>query len=63
VSGPLLLFAIAEDTPKVNRNQLLAARQQSSGSAEWRTETGAGSLRLVPFWTIKDETYFTYLRV
>jgi len=63
VSGPLVLFAISDDTPKVTRAQLLAAKQQSQGSAEWRTDTDGGALRLTPFWAIKDETYFTYLVV
>jgi DUF1680 family protein len=61
--GPLVLFAISDDTPKVTRAQLLAAKQQGQGSAEWHVDTNDGSLRLSPFWAIKDETYFTYLRV
>jgi DUF1680 family protein len=63
VCGPVVLFAINDDTPKVTRSQLLAARQQSRGSAEWLADTGAGPLRLAPFWVVKDETYFTYLSV
>jgi DUF1680 family protein len=61
--GPLVLFALSDDTPRVTRAQLLAARQENKGSTEWRTDTERGSLRLVPFWAIKDETYFTYLSV
>jgi uncharacterized protein len=61
--GPLVLFAIADDTPKVTRAQLLAAVQQSPGSSEWRATTTEGSVRLAPFWAIKDEQYFTYLSV
>jgi DUF1680 family protein len=63
VCGPLVLFAVSDDTPRVSRAQLLAARQQGAGSAEWRADTVNGSLRLAPFWAIKDETYFTYLLV
>jgi DUF1680 family protein len=59
--GPLVLFALSDDTPQVTREQLLAAQQQSGGGVEWRTETANGPLRLLPFWAIKDETYFTYL--
>lgn len=63
VCGPLVLFAVSEDTPKVTRAQLLAARQQSTGSSEWRADTAGEPLRLVPFWAVKDELYFTYLSV
>lgn len=63
VSGPLVLFAVSDDTPKVTRAQLLAARQKANGSVEWHADSAAGSLRLTPFWAIKDETYFTYLSV
>jgi DUF1680 family protein len=63
VSGPVVLFAISDDTPKVTRVQLLAAKQQSQGSAEWHVDVDGGPLRLIPFWAIKDETYFTYLGV
>jgi DUF1680 family protein len=61
--GPLVLFAISEDTPKVTREHLLAARQPRDGIPEWRTELDKGTLRFVPFWAIKDQTYFTYLTV
>jgi len=63
VSGPIVLFAISDDTPKVTRAQLLAAKQLSQGSAEWHVDTDGGPLRLIPYWAIKDETYFTYLGV
>lgn len=63
VSGPLVLFALSDDTPKVTRAQLLAAKQSGPGSAEWCTQSVDGPLRLVPFWEIKDETYFTYFSV
>jgi DUF1680 family protein len=63
VYGPLVLFACSDDTPKVTRAQLLGAKQQSAGSVEWRAETASGPLRFAPFWTIKDETYFTYLQL
>jgi DUF1680 family protein len=62
VCGPLVLFACTDDTPTVTRAQLLSAKQ-SAVTVEWRAETGSGPLRFVPFWAIKDETYFTYLAV
>jgi DUF1680 family protein len=63
VSGPLVLFAVSDDTPKVTRAQLLAARQETVGHVEWRAESAGGTLRLTPFWAIKEQTYFTYLSV
>lgn len=61
--GPLVLFSVADDTPKVTRAQLLAAKRQVPNSPEWQVETSGNSIRLVPFWAIKDEMYFTYLSV
>jgi DUF1680 family protein len=63
VCGPVVLFAISDDAPKVTRAQLLGAKQQGHGSAEWHVDTGRASLRLIPFWAIKDAAYFTYLKV
>jgi DUF1680 family protein len=61
--GPLVLFAINDCAPSATRKQLLEARQQGKGSPEWLVKTSSGSLRFTPFWTIKDEMYFTYLQV
>lgn len=63
VSGPLVLFAVCDDTPKVTRAQLLAAEQQGTGTAEWKAQAVDGALRLLPWWAIHRETYFTYLSV
>jgi uncharacterized protein len=63
VCGPLVLFAVSDDTPKVTRAQLLSAKQRRLGSSEWYVGTYGDSLRLSPFWAIKDETYFSYLSV
>lgn len=57
--GPLVLFAIGEKAPRVTRQQLLAAKE--SGKQSWRAETAAGSLSLLPFTSISDEPYSTYL--
>lgn len=45
VSGPLVPFAVSDDTPKVTRAQLLAARQQAKGSMECQ-------LRVQRIWCI-----------
>lgn len=63
VHGPIVLFVISDDTPKVTRAQLLAAKQKSKGSEEWSIDSANGPLKLLPWWSIKGETYFTYLRV
>ena len=64
VRGPLVLFALTADAPKVTRAQLLAARRvegQDAGLAEWQVESGNGPLRLRPFTGIGDERYWTYM--
>ena len=63
VCGPLVLFAIRDDTPKVTRDQLISAKQSDRSSSEWHIDIADGLLKLRPFWVIKDETYFTYLSV
>jgi DUF1680 family protein len=62
VRGPLVLFAVTEDAPKVTRDQLLAAKQMR-GQALWQTATEAGPLLLMPFTEIHEERYRTYLTV
>jgi uncharacterized protein len=54
--GPLVLFAIGDELPKLNRETLLAARQPSPGAPLWR----AGDVRFLPWWAIENETYTTY---
>jgi uncharacterized protein len=61
--GPLVLMAVTEDTPRVTRRQLLAATRKGSHAAEWLVETPNAPLRLMPFWTIRDERYSVYLSV
>lgn len=63
VYGPLVLFAIASQMPRVTRQQLLAATRPNREGEEWLVDTAQGRLRFVPWWTIQDETYFTYLSV
>jgi DUF1680 family protein len=63
VCGPLVLFAISDDTPKVTRAHLLSAKQQGAGGAEWVADSENGRLRFLPFWVIRNETYFTYMQV
>jgi hypothetical protein len=56
VCGPLVLFAIGNDLPKLDREVLLAARQTEPSGAEWRS----GIVRFLPWWRIDREVYSTY---
>jgi uncharacterized protein len=60
MSGPLVLFAMTDGEPKVTRAQLLAAKK--TGAQSWQVETTSGPLRMLPFTSIADEPYTTYVR-
>jgi DUF1680 family protein len=62
VRGPLVLFALTEEAPKVMREQLLAA-ERIKGQAVWKAETAGGPLLLTPFTEIHEERYRTYMTV
>jgi DUF1680 family protein len=62
VRGPLVLFALTENAPRITREQLLAP-QRVPGEAAWRVDTASGPLRLVPFTEIGGAAYSTYLQV
>jgi hypothetical protein len=60
--GPLVLFAIGDNSPVVTRQQLLSAvpmRQQTN----WRAEISSGPVLFRPFFAIEDEHYSTYVKV
>jgi DUF1680 family protein len=61
VCGPLVLFAITEAQPAVTSKQLLSAKKV--GAQKWQVETAAAPLTLLPFTSISDEQYSTYLVV
>jgi DUF1680 family protein len=62
VRGPLALFALTEEAPKVTREELLAAKQ-AKGEAAWMAGTAAGPMLLTPFSVIHEEKYRLYLQV
>jgi len=62
VRGPLVLFALTEDAPKVTREQLLAAKPMK-GQAMWMAAADSGPLLLTPFTEIHEERYRTYMTV
>jgi uncharacterized protein len=57
--GPLVLFAITDSKPVVTREQLLSATKV--GERSWRAATSGAPLKLMPFTSIADEEYSTYL--
>jgi uncharacterized protein len=61
LAGPLVLFAMTDHVPSVTRAQLLSAKQSASG--RWQAETSSGPLSLLPFTSIADEPYSTYLKL
>jgi DUF1680 family protein len=62
VRGPLVLFALTDNEPKVSRAQLLAAKPMN-GQAVWMAAADSGPLLLTPFTDIHEERYRTYLTV
>jgi DUF1680 family protein len=62
VRGPLVLFAATEDMPHVTRDQLLTAAALPDQGG-WEVKTASGPLPLLPFMSIRDEHYLTYLNV
>ncbi|WP_263356269.1 glycoside hydrolase family 127 protein [Acidicapsa ligni] len=60
VRGPLVLFAMTDEDPRVSRDQLLSAKRQR-GQSVWMAESGAGPLLLTPFTEIREERYRTYV--
>jgi uncharacterized protein len=65
VRGPLVLLAVTEEAPRVTLQQLLAASAVSGsepGQPAWQAQTASGPLRLLPFTSITDERYTTYLK-
>jgi DUF1680 family protein len=57
--GPLVLFAITNSSPAVTREQLLSATKV--GERSWRALTSGPPLKLLPFTSIADQEYSTYL--
>lgn len=61
LSGPLVLFAITDAAPVVTAGELLAAKKD--GRQSWQVDTRVGKLTMLPFTTIADQQYSTYLTV
>ena len=61
LSGPVVLFGITDQQPKLTEQQLL--RAQRTNQQNWKVETGTRTLTLLPFTQIAEETYTTYFQV
>jgi DUF1680 family protein len=59
LSGPLVLFPLTESSPTITEAQLLRARM--TGAQTWSALTDKGPLALLPFTSINDQAYSTYL--
>ena len=59
VVGPLVLFAIGESQPPVTRVQLLTVKK--NGAQSRQVETARGTITMLPFTAIGEQTYTTYL--
>lgn len=60
--GPLVLFATFDGAqPELSRAQLLGSKQ--SRGQTWETKVRGGTMRLLPYTSIDEEQYSTYLHV
>jgi uncharacterized protein len=63
--GPIVLMAVKErqesPLPRVTRQQLLSAARVSE--RQWQANSGSGPVKLMPFTSLGDLPYTTYLRV
>ena len=59
--GPRVLFALATDPVVISKANVLAVQQ--AGAGEWRMEAKHGSVNLVPFTSVGDRRYLTYIQV
>ncbi len=63
--GPVVLMAVKEredsPLPGITREQLLGASRISE--RQWQANSGSGPVRLMPFTSVGDQPYTTYLQV
>ena len=66
VRGPLVLFALNTEAPRVTRQHLLAAKRGNGRTLEeitWNVQTDSGPIRMVPFPGLGQDSYSAYLNV
>jgi uncharacterized protein len=59
--GPRVLFALASE-PVVTTSAHALAIQQVEGE-EWMLQSANGPVKMVPFTSVQNQTYSTYIRV
>jgi uncharacterized protein len=59
--GPRVLFALSSDPVVTSRAHALAVQQAEE--SEWKMETASGPVKLVPFTSVGDRIYLTYIQV
>ena len=63
--GPIVLMAVKKrqesPQPRVTRRQLLSATRVSE--RQWQADSGSGPLKMMPFTSLGDLPYTTYLQV
>ncbi len=63
VRGPLVLFAIQDGQPTLERAKLTQIQLDKDANNHWSLETSSGNVPLRPFYEIGDEMYQTYWNV
>jgi uncharacterized protein len=62
VRGPLVLFAVADSQPTLERNALLQAKQANNAKGDWvANSVDGGSVTMRPFVNIDKESYSAYV--
>ena len=61
VHGPLALFAVDTIPATTTRSELLSVAQTANGSTDWKSASGAVTMR--PFTAIQDEHYRLYHKI
>jgi len=56
-----VLFAIGNTPASLRQAEVLGARKV--GSQKWQAKTSTGSVDLLPFTAITDQSYTTYLKI
>lgn len=60
--GPVVLFAIADSQPSIDKNGLLQAKPTNNAAGDWSANSSDGStVTMRPFMNIEKESYSTYV--
>ncbi len=59
--GPIVLFAVTDTLPRVTQRQLLAAERLPGIDYAWQVNTEAAPVRMLPFPSVREQRYTTYL--